>query len=318
MASKETYAARAYADSWKSTELVVRIDTLDKVVSNGILMVITALEERHRKGLQDSMYEQLEALQQEKATEVEDFKKQLANIEKGIREAEMEKRAALAEEYEPGVRVATKQLKLLDDAKAALQEKQSRAATEESEIAETKSLLAEVATKWDKMPFERKKRFVRLMVLHANLTEAPPHFLKIGLTLRDPLSCTLVGHFYRARGSKPPWSDEENEKLAALYPQSDRKDVLMALPTRTWEAIVQQAGIKGIKRYARLNTSNMSESMAYADMALCERLDLSWPWPAPVHWAIPSPVPEALANALSETPLNDKSRGLISIGRGIS
>ncbi|MFL5692203.1 MAG: recombinase family protein [Ktedonobacteraceae bacterium] len=298
MASKETYTARAYADSWKSTELVVRIDTLDKVVSNGILMVTTALEERHRKGLQDSMYEQLAALQQEKATEVKDFQKQLANIEKGIREAEMEKRAALAEEYEPGVRAAIKQLRLLDEAKTALEEKQSRAATEESEIAETKSLLVEVVTKWNKMPFERKKRFIKLMVLRANLTEATPHFLKIEIDLRDPLSCTLVGHFHRARGSKPPWSDEENEKLAALYPQADRKDVLVALPTRTWEAIVQQAGIKGVKRYARLNTSNMPESMTHADMALCERIDL--PWPAPIHWAIPSPVSEALANALSE------------------
>jgi len=338
MAHNETYTARAYEDSWKSTELVVRIDKLDKVVSGGILMVIASLEERHREGLQDRMYEQLAALQKAKATEVKDFKKQLANIEKGTREAEMEKRIAKDEEYEPGVRAAIKQLKLLDEAKKVLEEKQNRAVAEESEITETKSLLLEVATKWDEMPFERKKRFIRLMVLRANLTEATPHFLKIELALRDPLSCALVGHFYRARGSKPPWSDEENERLATLYLQGDRKDVLAALPTRTWEAIVQQAGIRGIKRYTRLNTSNVPENITYADMALCDELDSPWPWQAAtVHWDIPQPINEALHNALDdktpsglrvselirirrgqiETPIRDKKDGQITISRGI-
>lgn len=85
------------------------------------------------------------------------------------------------------------------------------------------------------------------------------------------------------------------------------------------DAIVQQAGLTGIKRSTRLNTSNVPDNMTHADMALCEQLDLPWPWPAPVHWAIPSPVSEALANAyaLSETPSNDKNGGLISISRGI-
>jgi len=302
MAHSKTYVARAYADSWKSTELVVGIDTLDRMGSQAILMVISALEQRHREGLQDSMYEQLTALQQVKAAEASDFQKQIARVEKGIRQAEMEKRVALDEEYEPGVKAATKQLKRLHEDRAALEEKMHRAATEESEIAGTKSLLAEVVTKWNKMPFERKKRFVRLMVLHANLTEAAPYFLKIEMALREPLSCTLVGHMFRARGSKPPWSQDENDKIATFYPLADRKDVLVALPTRTWEAIIQQAGFLDIKRSTRLNTSDVSDNMTYADMALCEQLDMPWPWPAPVHWTIPPPVSEALADTLSETP----------------
>ncbi len=335
MSHTKTYVARAYADGWKSAELVVGIETLDKIVSQAIIMVITALEQRHRQGLQDSLYEQLEALRKEKAEKANDFKQQLASVEKGIREAELEKRVALAEEYEHGVTVATRRLKRLYEDKAAIEEKQRLAAVEQEEIAETMSLLAEVVAKWEKMKFERKQRFIRLMVLRANLTEAAPHFLKIELTLRDPLSCTMIGYFFRARGSKPAWSQEENEQIAALYPQADRKDVLAALPTRTWEAIIQQAGFIGVTRTTRLNTSAVPENMTHADMALCDELDRPWPWkPAIAYWEIPQPVNEALHGALADhelrlsdlirlrtglaaTPSTSGESKLININKGI-
>lgn len=315
MAHTKTYVARAYEGSWKSTELVVGIETLDTIVSQAILMVISALEQRHRKGLQDSMYEQLTALQQVKAAETKDFKKQLADVDKGIRQAEMEKRIALKEEYEPGVTAAIKQLKRLHEAKSAIEEKKKQSEKEESEIVETRNLLAEVVVKWNKMPFDRKQRFIRLMVLRANLTEATPHFLKIELDLREPLDCTLIGHVYRARGSKPPWSDDENGKLRELYPQADRKDVLTALPTRTWEAIIQQAGILGIKRTTRLNTSGMPDNMTCADIALCEELDRPWPWQSPVYWEIPQPISEALHSALADQTLKISDLIRLRIGR---
>jgi len=317
MAHSKTYVARTYADGWKSSELVVGIEKLDAIVSQAIITVITALEQRHREGLQDSMHEQLTALQQIKATEANSYKKDLASVEKSIRQAEMEKRVALEEEYEPGVKAATRQLKQLHEAKAALEEKQRLATVEESEIAETKSLLAEVVTKWNKMRFERKQRFIRLIVLRANLTEATPHFLRIELALCDPLSCTIIGYFFRARGSKPPWSQEENNTIGALYPQADRKDMLAALPTRTWEAIIQQAGFQGVKRTTRLNTSDVPDNMTYADMALCNELDRPWPWQqGAAYWEIPQPVNEVLHGALEDQAL--KISDLIRMRSGLT
>jgi len=319
MARSKTYTARAYEDSWKATELVVGIDTLDKIVTQAIIMVITALEQRHRKGLQDSLYEQLEAMRKEKVEKANDFKQQLASVEKGIREAELEKRVALAEEYEHGVIVATRRLKRLYEDKAAIEEQQRLAAVEQEEIAETMSLLAEVVAKWDKMKFEKKQRFIRLIIPRANLTEATPHFLKIELTFRDPLSCTMIGYFFRARGSKPAWSQEENEQIAALYQQADRKDVLAALPTRTWEAIIQQAGFLGVTRTTRLNTSAVPENMTHADMALCDELDRPWPWkPALAYWEIPQPVNEALHGALADHELRVSDLIRLRTGLGVS
>ncbi len=314
MAHNKSYVVRAYEDGWKSAQLIVDIDTLDKIVTQAIIMVITALEERHRKGLQDSMYKQLEELRKAKVAETTDFNKQLAKIDKGIREAELEKRVALKQEYEPGVTAAIKQLKRLHDDRAAIEEKQRIATREEQEITKTMNLLAEVVTKWDKMPFERKQYFIRLIVLRANLTRATPHFLKIELTLRDPLSCTMVGHIFRVRRNQPPWTQEENEQIAALYPEADRKDVLAALPTRTWDAIMSQAIFMGVTRKTRLNTSGVPDAMTHADMALCSELDRPWPWQSAVYWEIPQPVSEALHGALEDHEL--RISDLIRMRRG--
>jgi Resolvase, N terminal domain/Recombinase len=303
MAHNKSYTARAYEDGWKSAQLVVDIETLDKAVSQAIIMVITALEHRHRKGLQDSIYQQLEELRKVKVAENIDYKKQLANIEKGIREAELEKRIAKEEEYEPGVRAAIKQLRELHTAKAEIEEKQRLTTKEEQEITKTKRLIAEVVAKWDKMKFERKQRFIRVIVMRANLTRTTPHFLKIELELRAPLACTMVGYIFRVRRYQPAWAQDEYDKLAALYPQADRKEILMALPHRTWEAIVQQAIIKGITRTTRLNTSGVPDSMTYADMALCDELDRPWPWKSVVYWEIPQPVNDMLHGALEDQAL---------------
>jgi hypothetical protein len=99
-AHKRYYTARTYEDGWKSAQLVVGIDMLDKAVSQAIIMVITALEQRHREGLQDSIYQQLEELRKVKVEENIDYKKQLANIAKGIREWDLQKRVAQAAIYQ--------------------------------------------------------------------------------------------------------------------------------------------------------------------------------------------------------------------------
>ncbi len=316
IAHRRHYVARAYVDGETTSELAVSIDKLDQMVTQAILMVITALEQRHREGLQDSMHEQLTALQQIKATETNSYQKDLASVEKGIRQAELEKKVALEEEYEPGVKAAIKQLKQLHEAKTILEEKLRRATVEQSEIAETKNLLAEVVTKWNEMPFERQRRFIKLMVLRANLTEATPHFLKIELALRDPLSCTLIGHFYRHLGSKPAWTDPESDTIAALYLQADRKDILAALPTRTWEAITQQASQHDIKRLTRLNTSDIPDTMTHADMALCDELDRPWPWQqSAVYWEIPQPVNAMLIRAFDDQKLRVSDLIRLKTGR---
>jgi hypothetical protein len=91
--------------------------------------------------------------------------------------------------------------------------------------------------------------------------------------------------------------------------------VLAALPTRTWEAIIQQAGCRAIKRTTRLNTSDVPENMTHADMALCDELDRPWPWQAGAgYWEIPQPVSEALHGALADHEL--RISDLIRMRRG--
>jgi hypothetical protein len=102
------------------------------------------------------------------------------------------------------------------------------------------------------------------MVLRANLTRVTPHFLKIELDLRSPLSCTMIGYIFRERRNQPIWAQEENEQITALYPQADRKDVLAALPTRTWNAIMTQAITLGAMRTTRLNMGNSAANQRSA------------------------------------------------------
>ena len=85
------YVARKHTDHWDSTTLAVPIEQIDFAVSHAILTVLYALDFRHQQGLQDSLYEQLEAMAQEKRAEGVSLETALKNIDASIHGWELDK-----------------------------------------------------------------------------------------------------------------------------------------------------------------------------------------------------------------------------------
>jgi hypothetical protein len=274
MARRKAYEAVVSTDNWVETTLVVRVDLLDRAFHSVLWDVLSALEIRKRDGAVDSLYEQLVVLQGEKAAESMDVQKQLANIDKAIRGWELDKQSAREQGYKPGLDEANRQLKRLHADREALETRMQRAEREKTELEKTKSLLAVAAQQWEKWPFEQKRRFVRLLVASANIREVSPHIVRLDVQLKPPLGQMLVGHIYRTHGSRGAWTPEEEEILRRLYPQSDRKDVVLALPRRSWRNCLFHAMVLKLQRTTHLNTSEIDENVSYEDALLMEELGM--------------------------------------------
>lgn len=261
-------------DTWEPTSILVHVSDIDSAFSQALIQLLATLELRYQQGLKDSIYDQLNTLQKEKQEEINSTASQLANIVKAIRQAELDKRVALEEEYEPGVRETTRLLKRLHADSAALEATAQQASSEETELAECQDLFECALQRWDSLPFERQKRFVRLVVARANMEEVAPHLIRLTVTLKAPINCTLVGHMYRVQGSKPGWTEDEDEVLRKMYPREDREAILHALPNRTWGSISQRVGEIGVQRQTSKNTSKIPIHLTYSDVALMKKIGM--------------------------------------------
>lgn len=202
MAYKDSYVARVKADAWSKTDSHIQIKTLDNAVGDVLTMLLASLKLQHRFGIESELHRQIADMQEQKEQEIVSLDEQLENIEKAIRETELEKRIAKEEEYEQGIREAIKDLKRLNSAKAAIEAKMQQAGNEAQELEEAGNLIEQAVNDWKGMKFRRRRRLVKLVVERANVVEASPYFVKLELFMKAPLSGTVTGHIYRDSGKK--------------------------------------------------------------------------------------------------------------------
>jgi len=261
------------------TELNVPVRVIDDAFSDAFVKVLIGIKQAAtRPGeptTMDALAATVDQLSQEKISEANDIAEALKNIEQGVREWELSRRVAMKELYEPGVEEATRQLKSLHATKAMLQEKAKQADNQRNELARTHSLIEEATEQWGTMPFERKRQLVSLIVASADMTMGSPHILKLTIELKPPVQGRLTGHIYRQHGSSVLWTDAENQRIREMYPSADRAAILQAFPMRNWVSIVMQASTLKIKRHTALNSSKLSDRVAYADDAVLETLFLT-------------------------------------------
>src|SRR5205823_5633970 len=146
-----------------------------------------------------------------------------------------------------------------------------------------KTLLDIALHHWDKLSFEEKRRFVRLLVRVVDIREASPHILRMDISLNQPFAYSLEGHIFRHKGAKNPWTDIEIATLKKLYPRADRIDLVKALPQRSWEAIIAQAGLMKLKRSRpRIkNDTGIHDALPYTDARIMHSLGMDTnivPW----------------------------------------
>ncbi|MGZ3616983.1 MAG: hypothetical protein ACXWOL_08990 [Ktedonobacteraceae bacterium] len=271
-AMRKVYVARHKTDHWDSTTLVVSIEQIDLAVSNAILGVLYALDFRHQQGLQDSLYEQLEAMAQEKRAEGVSLGTALKNIDTAIHGWELDKVSSRETGNKTGLDEANRELARLYQARADVIAKEKEALLEEEKIAETKSLHNQVIERWYQMPFELQQRFVRLIVKSVTMVEISPHILRMELTYKPPIGIMQTGYVLRKHGDKPPWLDAETQVIRQLYPQADRAAILKAIPKRTWLSIRAQAEHMGVKRETSEDTSGIPMYLSFVDYEQVESL----------------------------------------------
>ena len=156
------------------TVLCVSVEIIDRTFTSSLLMVLIGLEQRQKDGIHDALQEQLVTLATQKTEEVQSLDIALQNIKKGIKQEEVNKRIALEENYEQGVRDAIIQLKRLHKAKEELEEKLATADREVTDLQESVDLIQCAINRWESLSFEKQQKFVNLLVQSANIQELSP------------------------------------------------------------------------------------------------------------------------------------------------
>jgi hypothetical protein len=252
--------------------LQVRIDMIDEAFTGQLLTVLLVLEDRHRKGVSDSLYEQLAAMQQETQEEGLSLTMSLQNVHKAIAGWELDKQSCRETGNINGLHTANLQLTKLYADRDAITLQIQETESEEADIEESMELTQQVIDHWDSLPFDVQRQYTQLIVHSATLTEAAPHFLRLDITLKPPFSTSMRGYIYRFKGTKAIWTDGEITTLQQLYPHADRLHILQALPLRTWDSIIQYASSKHIARTTLLDTSGIPTYLTYADMQFLQRI----------------------------------------------
>lgn len=284
MAASKAYTARLSRNSWTTHEFSIDIDRLDSAFRAVILTLLVSLEQRAKEGLQDSLYTQLQTLQQEKHEEVISFDTALASIDKAIHGWELDKQSSREMGNKVGLDEANRQLVRLYADKTALLEKVRSAKSTVVELQKTQSLLHQALYQWDELTFDNQKNFVRLLIAAANMTKVAPRIIRIDITLKEPLAGVITGHFYMDTIFRTEFTADELATIKRLYSHADRLDILKTMPTKSWLAIRQLAQRKGWQRVIRPNSSDFHEEISYADALVMAEVGLER---NKAQWVIP-------------------------------
>lgn len=276
-AGRNAYVAWSKGDSWDDrSEFVMQVRVLDRAVSMVLVSFLTGLKLKQKFGVESELHKQVASIQGQKEQEIMSLDESLENIEKAIREAELEKKIAKQEEYEQGVREAIKDLKRLNAAKAAIEAKIKQVGKEAQEFEEAGSLLEQAVNDWKGMKFGQRRMLVKLVVERANIVEASPHFVKLELFTKAPLSGVMTIYIHRDGGYHAEWTEEEDAIIREMYPTEDKARVLEALPNRSWYSVQTRASDLKLPTVRRVRgASTMPNDLAYSDLVLMKEVGMT-------------------------------------------
>jgi hypothetical protein len=256
------YTARSEVNGFPHTELVIPVQILDEAFSTAMVAILTALELTKQKSVSASLNARIKALQQEQERQATDYGKAIARIDTEISNAEMAQRNSKELGDEPGYRENTKQLVQLRKDRLAIEAKAKQAGSEAEELEECHDLLDCACKQWGNMPVSKRKRLIRLLGTDANMSELSPHFLRLDVQLAAPVSTHMTLYLYRNNGSRQFWTEEEDSKLAGLFPKASRQAVMAELPLHSWTSICH----RGWERLQIRRTANAKDTITHADM----------------------------------------------------
>jgi DNA invertase Pin-like site-specific DNA recombinase len=290
------YVSRDYDNGWKSSPLVVDVALVDTAFADALVGTLNTLETRRREGLAADVNRRVRELATAQQDATNKLDKQLAKIDKELRQSEESRAIAKEEEDWTTYREETRQIVALNRDKIALEAQREQASSEGKDWAMCIDLIDQATHQWGSMTRELQKRLVRLIVDSANITAIAPHFLRLDVYLSEPVACHITVHMFRACGSRVIWTTDETVELKRMYANQSKQAILAALPTHTWNAICQRARELGLRRVCA-DCFDIPVSMTYADYLLMDELN----WHSLLDGVIPQP-----ATAITTIPANTK------------
>jgi len=158
---------------------------------------------------------------------------------------------------------------------------------------------------------EKLIRFIRLATSRLTIEEYSSHFITLTVAWCAPFPQVDVCYFYREKGGKVGWSEEDELDLARLYPTADRLELLQRFRQRTWLSMTDHAISKGIERHTRRNSAGFSDpNLSLADWELLQTY--GWERKKAAHWRLD--VSTAECGDMESSPGRGKRRINISAG----
>lgn len=299
------------------------LQVIDRAFVPAFLSVLAGLQQKTREEsgeptALDALQSTIAVLQEAKGEEVASLQNALKNVDTAIAGWELDKESCRRTGNTHGLDEANTQLKRLHEARAALVEKAKFAESAVTVLAKTQTLLEQAMDTWDGLPFENKQILVKLCVQSADAIYLSPHILQLTITLLAPLSGAFTGYLFLIRGKKPEYSPQELATIRELYPHADRLDILQALPTRSWAAIVHQAMEMGIERFTRRNSSGIPLEWSVQDVQVLVDVNKKHPFAwvrGHAYWVIEGEL-KVLAEKALTTRTTEKEASLSSSANG--
>ena len=116
------------------------------------------------------------------------------------------------------------------------------------------------------------RRFIRLVTDCVSIDEYSSHFIRLTVVWCAPSAQVDVCYFYREKGGKLGWSEEDEKDLARLYPTADRLELMQRFPTKTWLCIREHANEMGLGHHTRQNSTGILDRvLSLADWELMQK-----------------------------------------------
>lgn len=167
---------------------------------------------------------------------------------------------------------------------AALEAKKNAATVDESKLVElaNKFQIATEGNIFSPIDLIKNLDLVRLFIQLAadkiEINEYSAHFATLTVYWSAPFQQVDRGYIWLAKGNHETWTKEDEDDLARLYPHADRKTLLERFSTRSWACLSTHAGVLGVQRETRLNTSEIKNRFwSLLDMEVIRKLDIE-PW----------------------------------------
>ena len=157
------------------------------------------------------------------------------------------------QEAEPYINKLREKFTALEQPKKEVEKKLQQAQASEHytnlrQYADFQTEVKKLARVWRKKPFSVRKEFVNLFVSRAVISCVAPHWVQLDIYWTHPQWEAERLYIMRSNGTKTLWTEEEKAILYKLYPTAHKLEVLQALKSKTWRAIVKFAGREQLSR----------------------------------------------------------------------